>query len=168
LKQELQDLAEALGLKDRVLFPGFVSNIAPWLARAKVFVLSSQSEGFPNVLLEAMALKTAVVSVDCTAGPREILNPDTGFTRKTDQIEWAPFGVLTPPLIHIYPVSGSPLDPSEQYLAEAISALLEDPRLRVRYESAGYQRSLDFSVSVQKNKWLDLISSERPNRSAPN
>jgi glycosyltransferase involved in cell wall biosynthesis len=168
LKQELQGLAEALGLKDRVLFPGFVSNIAPWLARAKVFVLSSQSEGFPNVLLEAMALKTAVVSVDCTAGPREILSPDTGFTRKTDQIEWAPFGVLTPPLIHIYPVSGSSLDPSEQYLAEAISALLEDPGMRIRYESAGYQRSLDFSVSVQKNKWLDLISSERANRSAPN
>jgi glycosyltransferase involved in cell wall biosynthesis len=168
LKQELQDLAEALGLKDRVLFPGFVSNIAPWLARAKVFVLSSQSEGFPNVLLEAMALKTAVVSVDCTAGPREILSPDTGFTRKTDQIEWAPFGVLTPPQIHIYPVSGSSLDPSEQYLAEAISALLEDPRLRARYESSGYQRSLDFSVSVQKNKWLDLISSERAKRSAPN
>lgn len=164
LKPKLQRLADDLGLKDRVVFPGFRSNIAPWLARAEMFVLSSQSEGFPNVLLEAMALKTAVVSVDCTAGPREILSPDTGFTRKTDQIEWACFGVLTPPLIHLFPVTGSPLDPGEQYLAEAMKALLDDPRLRARYESAGYQRSLDFSGSVQKNKWLELISLHRGNR----
>lgn len=159
LKPELMQLAGDLGLEDRVVFPGFRRNTAPWLARAQVFVLSSQSEGFPNVLLEAMALKTAVVSVDCTAGPREILSPDTDFTRKTQQIEWAPFGGLTPPISDLWPAPGSPLDWSERCLAEAILSLLEDPGLCARYEKKGHIRSLDFSVTAQKKKWLDLVDS---------
>jgi len=159
LKPELMQLAGDLGLKDRIVFPGFRRNTAPWLARARVFVLSSQSEGFPNVLLEAMALKTAVVSVDCTAGPREILSPGTDFTRKTEQIDWAPFGVLTPPMRDLRPASGSSMDWSEHCLADAILSLLEDPGLRARYEKKGYIRSLDFSLSAQQKKWLDLVNS---------
>ncbi len=159
LKPELMQLAGDLDLKDRVVFPGFRRNTAPWLARARVFVLSSQSEGFPNVLLEAMALKTAVVSVDCTAGPREILSPDTDFTRKTKQVDRAPFGILTPPISDLWPASGSLLDWSEQCLADAILSLLKDPDLRSRYEKNGYIRSLDFSVTAQQTKWLDLVDS---------
>jgi len=53
--------------------PGFVDNPFPFMARAAVFALSSAWEGLPNVLIQAMALGTPVVSTDCPSGPREIL-----------------------------------------------------------------------------------------------
>ena len=69
----LQDLAEDLGVQEDVTLPGFVSNAYDYLAHADLFVLSSDWEGLPTVLIEALALGTRVVSTDCPSGPREIL-----------------------------------------------------------------------------------------------
>lgn len=69
----LEALVKDLDLESDVLLPGFVDNPYTYMARANVFVLSSLSEGFGNVLVEAMACGTTVVSTDCPSGPREIL-----------------------------------------------------------------------------------------------
>jgi len=69
----LESIAEDLGVKEDVLMPGFVGNPYAYMSRAAVFVLSSLWEGSPNVLTEALALGTPVVSTDCPSGPREIL-----------------------------------------------------------------------------------------------
>jgi GalNAc-alpha-(1->4)-GalNAc-alpha-(1->3)-diNAcBac-PP-undecaprenol alpha-1,4-N-acetyl-D-galactosaminyltransferase len=60
------------GLEGRVLLRGSTSR--PWdaLSRAAVFVLTSDFEGFPNAMLEAMALGTACIAFDCPSGPREV------------------------------------------------------------------------------------------------
>lgn len=157
LRSSLEARIRHLGLQDSVVLPGFQENTAPWIARAAAFVLTSQSEGFPNVLLEAMALKTAVVSVDCVSGPREILSPGSDYQWKTKTIDFAANGVLTPPLKIFDPPFDAPLDFPETCLAEAILALLQDTELRVHYECAGYKRSLDFSTPRQQKKWMDLI-----------
>jgi glycosyltransferase involved in cell wall biosynthesis len=73
LRTSLQALAQELGVSDRVALIGFVDNPYAYMAQASVFVLSSVFEGFGNVLGEAMAAGTPVVSTDCKSGPSEIL-----------------------------------------------------------------------------------------------
>jgi glycosyltransferase involved in cell wall biosynthesis len=73
LRESLQSLAAELGVADRLLLPGFDPNPYAWMARANLFALSSRWEGLGSVLVEAMAVGTAVVSTDCPSGPREVL-----------------------------------------------------------------------------------------------
>jgi len=68
-----RELGLAIGSNGAVDLPGYQSNIHAFLSRAALFVLSSAWEGSPNVLTEALALGTPVVSTDCPSGPREIL-----------------------------------------------------------------------------------------------
>jgi glycosyltransferase involved in cell wall biosynthesis len=72
-RAKLETLARQLGVEQDVELAGFVSNIYPYLARARVFVVSSLREGGPNVLMEALALGIPAVATDCPHGPREIL-----------------------------------------------------------------------------------------------
>ncbi|MEN8175416.1 MAG: glycosyltransferase [Pseudomonadota bacterium] len=102
-RASLQSLAAELGIEDRMDMPGFVTNPYAFLARADVFALSSLWEGFGNVLVESMAVGTPVVSTDCPAGPREIL-------------EEGRRGTLVPP--------GDP-----EALAQAIAHSLDHPPL---------------------------------------
>lgn len=72
-RTEIEQVVRELGLGESVWMPGFVANPYPYVASASALVLSSESEGMPNSLLEAMALGTNVVSTDCGSGPREVL-----------------------------------------------------------------------------------------------
>lgn len=70
LRDQLGDSA----LQHRLIMPGPAGNIADWYKRSTVFVLPSRFEGFPNVLLEAMASGCACVAADCPTGPAELIN----------------------------------------------------------------------------------------------
>jgi glycosyltransferase involved in cell wall biosynthesis len=73
LKGELMSLIDQLGLHDRVVLPGFVTDPYPWFRSADLFVLSSRWEGFGNVIVEALECGVPVVSTNCLSGPAEIL-----------------------------------------------------------------------------------------------
>ena len=73
LRPALEAQAQYLGITADVAMPGFVDTPFAHLARASLFVLSSRHEGFVNVVAEALACGTPVVSTDCKHGPAEIL-----------------------------------------------------------------------------------------------
>jgi glycosyltransferase involved in cell wall biosynthesis len=68
LREELQALIESLGLSERVRLMGLSGNVAGDVRNARMFVLSSDYEGLPNALLEAMAMGLPCVSTDCQGG----------------------------------------------------------------------------------------------------
>jgi len=71
--QQTRDLAESLGIGPRVIMLGFQANPYPYIKQASLLILSSDSEGFGNVLVEALLCGTPVVSTRCPGGPAEIL-----------------------------------------------------------------------------------------------
>lgn len=73
LQNNLKEFAVAKGVFGQVLFVGFQSNPYAWMARADAFVLSSRYEGFPNVILEALACGTPVITTPALGGTQEIL-----------------------------------------------------------------------------------------------
>jgi glycosyltransferase involved in cell wall biosynthesis len=117
-RAHLEREAVRLGIAERVTLPGFVTNPRACMAASSLFVLSSAWEGFGNVLVEAMAVGTPVVSTDCPSGPREILQD----------------GALGP----LVPVGDAPA------LARAIRQALLDPvpaeRLRARADDFAPER----------------------------
>lgn len=72
-KEYILNSIESLGIRDKVILVGFTTNPYPYIKNAQFLVLSSEYEGLPTVLVEALMLGTKVVSTDCKSGPSEIL-----------------------------------------------------------------------------------------------
>lgn len=73
-RTKLEALIAKEGLSERVFLPGVTADVAGDIERAALFVLTSNTEGMPNTLLEAMALGLTVISTDCPCGgPRELI-----------------------------------------------------------------------------------------------
>ena len=72
-KEYLEQVAKNFGVQEKVLFPGYTTNIGESIKNASLFVLSSDFEGMPNALMEAMALGVPCVSTDCDGGGAKFL-----------------------------------------------------------------------------------------------
>jgi N-acetylgalactosamine-N,N'-diacetylbacillosaminyl-diphospho-undecaprenol 4-alpha-N-acetylgalactosaminyltransferase len=142
-RRELETLVSKLRLGERVLLPGYVQNPYPIVRAARMFVSSSNAEGFPNALIEAMALGCPVVATDCDAGPMEIL---TGkLEPRPTEVTLAKYGILVP----VNEVKS---------LADAIRiASRED--IRELYSQRGKQRALDFGIRSSVDKYRTAIAS---------
>lgn len=81
LRKDLENQINNLGLSERVLLPGTTDNVINKLISAKIFALSSDYEGMPNTLMEAMALGLPCISTDCPCGgPKELIqNENNGI-----------------------------------------------------------------------------------------
>ena len=94
-EMDLRLLADTLGISERVIFAGFKADLAPFYMTADLLVLSSDNEGFGNVLIEALSFGLPVVSTNCPSGPTEILEngrwgtlvPVNDVERMTEAIE---------------------------------------------------------------------------------
>ncbi len=134
LKQKVADL----GLNNKVSFCGFDNNPFKYVSRSDCFVLSSDVEGFPNVLIEALACGKSVISTDCHSGPRELLAPATDLHhRAINNYEIGEYGILTP----VNDVAA---------LATAMKKIYEDANLRKQFETKAAARAQQFDVDEIK------------------
>ena len=82
LKGYLSELIHKLNLDDRVFLPGTIKNVAETIKSSRLFVLSSDYEGLPNSLMEAMALGIPCLSTNCPCGgPKDLINEDYLFAK---------------------------------------------------------------------------------------
>jgi glycosyltransferase involved in cell wall biosynthesis len=77
-RQRLAALADQLGIGDRLDMPGYVEDVIPWLRRADLFALSSDYEGLPAAVLEALACGVPVVTTDCFPLAQQLLGTING------------------------------------------------------------------------------------------
>ncbi|HEY0687131.1 MAG TPA: glycosyltransferase family 4 protein [Steroidobacter sp.] len=129
--EPLRQLAAQLGVQTRVHFAGAVRTLSALMQSATVFVLSSRYEGFPNVLLEALANSVAVISTDCPGGPREVLADGK-------------YGVLV-------------ACDDEAGLAAALNRLLNDGALRSRLAEAGSEAIRNYRLESVTAEWERLL-----------
>lgn len=146
-----QDIIEKTGVREHIYFAGFQKNPYKYMAKCSTFVLSSLSEGFPNVLAEAMALGLPVIATNCRSGPGEILRKDCDYTAVTDTYAECDYGIITPEM-----TDGDNENAISQ-LAAAILALLADPEKRKAYGALAKARAADFSSQAMKTKLEEIF-----------
>lgn len=130
-RKALEVIARRLGVDDIVEFAGRIRRPEVVLSTAEIFVLSSRYEGFPNALLEAMALGIACVATDCHSGPADIIRHGLD-------------GLLVP-------------SESVAALATAIKSLIDDDVLRAGLALHAREVRERFSVDRIAAQWDALL-----------
>lgn len=151
-----KQLVKDLGLEDRVYFTGGKTNPFAYLKYADVYVMSSIHEGFPNALVEAMALGIPVISTDCETGPAEILAEDFARIKGVKGIEYAEYGVLVLVMTATPNYDADVTEPEELILTEAITSFLQDKELCKKYIKQEADRVKEFSTQRYVNAFIEL------------
>ena len=128
-KDELLAYANELGVKGKVFFKGRVDDLADRIADAGVFVLSSDYEGMPNALMEAMALGIPCISTDCpVGGPKTLIENDHN-------------GILTKV-------------GNRKQLVDAVSRIISNKKFASELSKRAFKSSKKYEVSKIANKWM--------------
>ena len=151
LEDYLRRLAAELGIDNDVYFLGWQKNPFKFMAKADLFVLSSVTEGFGLVLLEAMACRLPVIATDCPGSSKEIIAPGG-----------EEYGILVSAAGDKMYSGLEPCTGEELELAGAILRMLRDTKLRQRYIEAGLVRIRDFDRATFVEKYRRLICSSVP------
>lgn len=132
-KTLLEQKIKAYNLQSRIKFIGFKSNLQDYYSQAKIFVMASRVEGYPNALVEALSLGCSVVATDCEFGPSEIVeNGVNGFLVQVDD---------------------------SKELASAIETLIKDDSLRIKFSQNAKRINKTNSLESIADQWNNLILS---------
>jgi GalNAc-alpha-(1->4)-GalNAc-alpha-(1->3)-diNAcBac-PP-undecaprenol alpha-1,4-N-acetyl-D-galactosaminyltransferase len=131
LKTEYQVLAKNLNISDKVDFIGTVNDIENYYNRAKLFVFTSQSEGFPNALLEALSFGIPCISSDCNSGPSEMIqHKENGFLFENN---------------------------NQKQLEKQLVELIENETLRLKFSKIAIQSTTNYHIDEVYKQWDSLV-----------
>lgn len=127
LRRELEQQIQAYGLQDKILLLGYEPNPYKYMTRAEYLVMSSDTEAYPVVLIEALSLGCPVLSTDCPSGPREIIREG---------------------------VNGLLVDLTDEALAAGIQRLCSDMQLRERLSRQAPSSVQNNDIRTVADAWL--------------
>ncbi|MCM1385937.1 MAG: glycosyltransferase [Bacillus sp. (in: Bacteria)] len=135
---QYKKLVKELGIEEAVCFTGLQKNPYPYLRKSSLYVLTSYYEGFPNALVEAMALGVPAIATDCMTGPKEILGND--------------YGILIPNMSPEADFNPANITEEETVLAKRIVTLLEDEKQMEHYREMAKKRAGDYTTQAYVEK----------------
>ncbi|MBU2938615.1 glycosyltransferase family 4 protein [Lacinutrix sp. C3R15] len=130
-KEAYKQLVDNLKLNDSIDFIGNVKDVSAYYNSAKIFVLPSNYEGFPNALIEAMYFGLSCIATNCPSGPSEIINDgENGF---------------------LIPVK------DQLALEQKLSTLINNNNLQIQFKEKAILSTSVFEAQHIANKWKELI-----------
>ncbi len=131
----LKDVIREKGLSDKIILTGMVSDVDRWYRKSKIFAFTSSSEGFPNVIGEAMQYGLPVIAFDCVAGPSDLIDDGgNGY------------------LISLFD--------TDEYVGK-LNKLMQNSHLRKKMGNESLEKIKNFSLAEIGQKYLEFISNER-------
>jgi len=131
-----------LNITKRVFFVGYLSNPHTLIKQSAYFISTSRNEGFPNALLESMALGKAIIFTSCDSGPAEIMGKEHDF--KAKDVVHCDYGILVP-------------EGNNEAIAKAIEEF-ENPDIVSDFASRSSRRAKDFSIEKIAQQYWDEIN----------
>ncbi|MDO6596777.1 glycosyltransferase [Oceanihabitans sp. 2_MG-2023] len=146
LEEELKTLSTSLNLNKTITFKGNSNTIDQEIVKHHCLVLTSLSEGFPNVILEAMSLGVPVIATNCMSGPLELLNDNEEVQIKQGDFYKAKYGLL----VNVNDNKG---------LAKAITYYKNNNSVRENYSALSFNKAKQYDISVIGKQLKTLIDS---------
>lgn len=144
--KEYRVLAEKLGVGEEVFFTGLKKNPYPYLRECALYLLTSYYEGFPNALVEAMALGVPAVATDCMTGPKEILEDK--------------YGILVPNMSPQPDMNAEEISDEERKTAGRVIKLLENENEMEKYRRLSIERAGMFSKEEYVRKIREWVKAD--------
>ncbi len=154
---EYRKLAEDLQVEQDVLFTGVQKNPFAYLKQASLFMMTSVSEGFPNSLIEAMAVGLPAMSVNCKTGPAEIFLDDYRKGGDEHTVIEGEYGVLLPVINPKKNLDASVIEKEEKIMAEQMVSMLENTKKLEYAGNISEARACFFNGQNYCKKLLDMI-----------
>lgn len=144
LHETLEQEANDLGLEKKVHLVGRKKNVNDYLANSHCFVLSSNTEGFPNALLEALAVGLPSISTNCLSGPLELLNDNEPVQISNEEFYKAKYGILIN--------NGDAIA-----LAKALEFFHSNPNEREKYGRLALERAKKYHLSNIYTEFKEFV-----------